>query len=341
LDQSHRKVVISRVGRSSVAQELLTKAGLEVSVGPKGWLRDDLYANSELSRMVAGADALLVSPFDRVESAVLESSETLQTVVCPVIGVDKIDVEAATRHGVLVCNSPAPENFIGLAEATVGLIVALFKRLKTNEASLREGEGYQFANRGVLMTGKTVGLVGFGRVARETAKRLQHWGLRMIAADPYVEPRVGAEFGVELMPLERLLRESDLVSIHVVLNAETRNLIALRELRMMKPTAYLVNTARGGVVNEDDLVRALKEGIIAGAALDVSEIEPLPKTSTLRGVDPRRLILTPHIIGHDMNVEEPGERMAAETIRSILSGQTPTTIVNRDAIARWRSRFWS
>jgi len=131
------------------------------------------------------------------------------------------------------------------------------------------------------------------------------------------------------------------VTVHVVLTSETRHMITLKELKMMKPTAYLVNTSRGAAIREADLVQAVNEGIIAGVAFDVFEEEPLPMTSKLREADPTRVILTPHIIGNNPESARAGHRMAAESILSILAGQAPPTVLNPAAIERWKQRFWS
>lgn len=322
MSELRRKVCVIGSVRTRLAQKLLEQAGCEIV------------------SLLGDADALLVSGWEVIDREILEPSKSLQAVVKGAIGVEKIDLNAATALGILVCNSPAPENFVGLAEATVGLIAALFKRLKLNEAQLRSGRWKNLAHQGDLMAGKTIGLIGFGRIGRETARRLGPWGVRLIACSPNAKQGEAEALGVKLVSLEELLRESDLVSIHVVLTSETRHIMTLRELRMMKPTAYLVNTSRGAVIREEDLVGALNEGIIAGAALDVFEEEPLPLTSPLREVDPTRLILTPHIIGSNQQSLESGQRMAVDSILSIFQGKAPATVVNPDAIERWQARFW-
>jgi phosphoglycerate dehydrogenase-like enzyme len=144
-----------------------------------------------------------------------------------------------------------------------------------------------------------------------------------------------------MVSLDRLLRESDLVTIHVVLTRETRQMIRMRELRMMQKTALIVNTSRGPVFDESELCEALNEGIIAGAALDVFAEEPLPMSHPLRAIDPAKLILTPHIIGNNPGSLEAGQRMAAQSILSILNGKVPDTVVNPAAIDRWKERFRS
>ncbi len=336
-----RKVCISRTPTVSEPRAALERLGFEVTVGRIGWYDTERYGAQELSELIGDASILLSSPRESLDGAMLKAHPHLQAVVSPIIGIDHIDVAAATQLGVLVCNSPAWENFAGLAEAAVGLIVALVKGLKRNEAELRGGGWYRIENRGALVAGKTLGLVGLGRVAREMARRLAPWQMRLIGYDPYVNASAAHAMGVEKVELAELLRESDVVSLHVVLTAQTRNLIAMRELKQMKREAYLVNTSRGGVVNEEDLARALTEGAIAGAALDVFAQEPLASDSPLRAADPRKLILTPHIIGHAVGVDEPGFRMVADTLKAIFAGEVPETVINREAIARWRERFCS
>jgi len=257
------------------------------------------------------------------------------------IGIETVDVDAATDLGILCCNSPTPENYLGVAEATVGLMVALFKRLKFNEAVLRSGGWKDPQNRGMLMTGRIVGIIGVGRIGRNVAKRLGSWDLKFLGYDPYVPQEAVASLGIKMVSLEELLRESDLVTIHVVLTRETRKMMQLPQLKMMKKTAYVVNTSRGQVFNETDLAQALNEGIIAGAALDVFDEEPTPMSNPLRQVDPMKLIMTPHIIGNNPGSLEAGQKMAAQSILSILDGKPPETVVNPLAIAHWKERFWT
>jgi D-3-phosphoglycerate dehydrogenase len=341
MSKNYRRVVITREPPVGHPEETLRKAGFEVNVGSYSWYTGADPTAEELINLIGDADAALVAPFDKIGARVMESCANVQVMVCAVIGVDKMDLEAATNRGILICNSPAPENFVGLAEATVGLIVVLMKGLKRNEDELRSGGWYRVGNRGLMMQGRTVGLIGLGRVARETAKRLESWGMRLIGYDPYVEADTARGFGVEKVSLDQLLAQSDAVSLHVVLTDETRNLIGMRELKLMKREAVLVNTARGGVVNEADLARALNEDLIAGAALDVFANERIERDNPLFTVDQRKLIMTPHIIGHGQKVEGSGLNLAVETIRSVLNGEVPKTLINHAAVDRWRARFWN
>jgi len=339
MSRRYRKVVLTREPPHPRARDLLIEAGYDVTVGPFTWYSGIDPTSEELINLIGDADAALVCPRDKIGARVIEACPNLQLMVCAVIGVDKMDQEAATRRGILVCNSPAPENFVSLAEATIGLIVVLMKGMKRNEAEARTGVWYRVENRGLMMRGRTVGLVGLGRVAQETAQRLAGWGMRLVGYDPYVDAEAARRFGVEKLGLDELLTQSDVVSLHVVLTAETRDMIRMRELKLMKPHACLVNTARGGVVNEADLAEALNQNLIAGAALDTFVNEPLERESPLLKVDPVKLIITPHIIGHGQGIEGPGFEMAVNTIRTALSGEAPKTVKNSAAIDRWRARF--
>jgi D-3-phosphoglycerate dehydrogenase len=165
--------------------------------------------------------------------------------------------------------------------------------------------------------------------------------MKVLGYDPYVKQETVASLGVKMVSFESLLQESDLVTVHVVLTRETRGMLGMREFKMMKPTAFIVNTSRGQALKESELIQALNENIIAGAALDVFDREPLPLDSPLRQVDPLRLILTPHNIGANPGSAEAGQKMAADSMLAILDGRIPDTLVNPLAIPRWKERFWS
>jgi D-3-phosphoglycerate dehydrogenase len=276
---------------------------------------------------------------DIIGADVLDSCPDLQAVVKSSIGIETVDVDAATDLGILCCNSPTPENYMGVAEATLGLMVALFKRLKFNEAFMRNGGWKELQNRGTLMLGKTVGIIGVGRIGQNVAKRLGGWGMKILGYDPFVTQGTVASLGIKMVSLDELLKEADLVTLHVVLTRETRGMIGMRELKLMKPTAFIVNTSRGPAIKEVDIVEALNEKIIAGAALDVFDEEPMPLDNPLRQIDPYRLILTPHNIGANPGSSDAGQRMAAQTMLAILDSKVPDTVVNPLAIPRWKERF--
>ncbi|HEY2923114.1 MAG TPA: NAD(P)-dependent oxidoreductase [Candidatus Binatia bacterium] len=337
-----RKVCFTGPSALKLAEESLQSARCELVLGKSADdFREFRYETKDLIKLIGDCDIVFPSGRDVISAEILDSCPNLQAVVKSSIGIETVDVDAATDLGILCCNSPTPENYMGVAEATLGLMVALFKRLKLNEAFMRSSGWKEAQNRGTLMLGKTVGVIGVGRIGQNVAKRLGAWGMKVLGYDPYVRQETVATLGVKMVSLEQLLKESDLVTLHVVLTRETRGMIGLRELKMMKPTAFVVNTSRGPAIKEADLVQALNEKMIAGAALDVFDEEPLPMDNPLRRIDPQLLILTPHIIGTNPGSLEAGQRMAATSILSILEGKVPDTIVNPLAIPRWKERFWA
>jgi phosphoglycerate dehydrogenase-like enzyme len=336
------KICMTGPSRLRVAEDALRGAGCELVLGKS---QDDYpdfrYDRKQLIDLIGGCDIVYPAGRDYIGGDILGSCPDLQAVVKSSIGIETVDVDAATDLGILCCNSPTPENYMGVAEATIGLMVALFKRLKLNEASLRAGAWKEAQNRGSLMLGKTAGIIGVGRVGQNVAKRLGAWGMKILGHDPYVAQETVATLGVKMVSLEELLKESEVVTLHVVLNRETRGMIGLGELKKMKPTAFIVNTSRGPAIKEADLLQALNENTIAAAALDVFDEEPMPMGNPLRQVDPHRLILTPHVIGTNPGSMEAGQKLAAASILTILAGKVPDTVVNPQAVARWKERFRS
>jgi D-3-phosphoglycerate dehydrogenase len=334
-----RRLTVIATGPSGPPEELdpLRAAGHEVVIGrPLDMPGRRAYAENELIEQVRAADVVLASHLERVTPAVMEHAEHLGLVIVPFIGVDKIDVPAATRLGVLVANSPTPENFIAVAEATIGLILMLLKRVRRGEARLRAGAWARREDRGDFLFGKTVGIVGLGRIGTHVARRLAPWDVRLIAADPYVAPDKAAALGVTLVDLPTLLAEADIVTLHATLTDETRGFVGDKELRRMKPTALLLNTARGELVDEAAVARAVAEGWIAGAAVDAFAQEPLPDPHPYRTVDPERLILTPHSIGHSEAGRRANLRLALEQILAVGRGEAPAHVINPEAIPTWR-----
>jgi D-3-phosphoglycerate dehydrogenase len=334
-------LTVLATGPSGAVEEFepLKAAGLDLVVGrPLDTPGRLAWSEADLIEAVRAADIVLASHLERFSRPVLSASERLQLVIVPFIGVDKIDVAAATELGVLVANSPTPENFVAVAEATVALMLMLQKRVKHNEAKLRSGAWAQREDRGEFLFGKTVGLVGLGRVGSRVARRLAGWDVRLLACDPHVDPARAAELDVTLVDLPTLLAESDVVSLHPSLTDETRRMIDEKALRRMKPTAILVNTARGEVADEDAVARAVAERWIAGAALDAFTREPLPADSPLRRVDPERMILTPHNIAHSEAGRRANLALALDQILAVARGEVPAHVVNPAAIPRWRAR---
>jgi D-3-phosphoglycerate dehydrogenase len=264
---------------------------LEGSEGVQVDLRGGISAG-ELKEIIGDYDAVIVRSRSKVTAELIEAGKRLKVIGRAGVGLDNIDVDAAKRRGIAVLNSPGG-NVISAAEHTLALTLALTRNLAQADASLRRGEWQRERFRGVELYGKTLGLAGAGRIGSEVAKRARAFGMRVLAYDPYLSEERAAQFDIELVTLPSLLQQADVISVHTPLTEETRGMIGAAELAMMKPTAYLVNAARGGVVDEAALAEALREGKLAGAALDVFADEPVPAGHALLALD--NVLALPHL----------------------------------------------
>lgn len=285
---------------------------------------------------LAAADAMLISSNFQYPREILAAPERLRAAIFCASGTGTIDIEAATELGIVVGHGATAETYESLAEATILMILALLYDLRQSEAILREHRPRPAKAYGRMLKGRTLGLVGFGKIARAVAERLQGWGVMVIAYMPR-DPDPPLPAHVERVTLDELLLRSDVVSIHASLTRESRGLIDESRLRSMKPGAYLVNTARGGIVDEDALYRAAMERRIAGVGLDVFAIEPLPADSNLRLLP--GALLTPHIFGHTIEGNESLDRTAIENLDRVLRGEPPLYIRNPGVLTRWLSRW--
>lgn len=253
--------------------------------------RRPLLSPRELAAAIGFYDALIVRGRTRVTGEVIEAGRRLKVIARAGAGLDNIDLEAAERKGIAVINA-GESVAVAVAELTLGLMLSLARSIPHAHFSVKEGRWEKHSFVGIQLQGKTLGIIGFGRIGKALAKRALALEMKVIAFDPFIPREEAVSLGVTLVPLEELLRNSDFVSIHVPLTPRTRGMIGWKELSLMKPSAYLINTARGGIVDEAALARALEEGRIAGAALDVFENEP-PLNSPLLKSD--KVIFTPHI----------------------------------------------
>jgi D-3-phosphoglycerate dehydrogenase len=287
---------------------------------------------------LADVDIVLCSPQQGYvfDAELVAAAPQLRAVNSLVIGIETIDVEACTAAGVLVANGAIEENFLGVAEATVMLILALGLDLKAKERAMRATGSRPLVTRAVLLRERTVGLIGLGRIGRAVVERLQGWNVRILAHDPFVSQ---APPGVTLVSLDELLRNSDVVSIHVMLTPQTRGMIGQRELGLLQRDAYLINTSRGRIVDEPALAAALNDGRLAGAAVDAFADEPTPLTSPLFGVDPDRLILTGHCIAHSARLPNLLVDAAEANVLREASGELPEYVVNPQVEPVWRARL--
>ncbi len=285
-------VVADKVDEGGLA--LLTHAsGLEVIKAIKN--------PAKLKEALPKAHALLVRSETKVTADLLAAGSHLRVIGRAGIGVDNIDVEEATRRGIAVFNAPGG-NTISAAEHTVGVLLALVRKIPWADASMRRGEWDRQRFLGSELRGKALGIVGLGRIGSHVATLARAFGMRVAAYDPFLAEARAQELHVQLMPLDDLLKRSDVVTLHLPLTKETKSLIDRRRIGLMKPTAVLLNCARGGLVDEAALLDALEQGKLAGAAIDVFETEPLPADSPLRKVE--RVILTPHLAASTAEAQE-------------------------------------
>jgi len=304
---------------SKTGVEMLKAQGYAVDV--RTGLKED-----ELVKIIKDYDVLLVRSATKATRKVIEAGR-LKVIGRAGIGVDNIDVEAATEKGVLVMNAPSG-NVISTAELTIGLMFALARRITQADASTKKGEWKRKEMKGTQVQAKTLGIVGLGRVGAEVAKRASALGMTVVAYDPLVSPEVGARLHVRLLPLDRLLADADFVTVHTPLTPQTKDMVGKPELAKMKKTAYLVNCARGGVVNEDALYEALSENRIAGAALDVFSSEP-PAGSKLLTL--QNIILTPHLGATTREAQEEVGSEIAEQVVAYLRDNVIRNAVNLPA----------
>jgi D-3-phosphoglycerate dehydrogenase / 2-oxoglutarate reductase len=299
-------------------RELIEAAGGE-------FIDADATALDEALRLCEGADGILCRRI-QVPRELLQRFRRCRIIVRYGVGTDNIDVDAATDLGIIVGHVPsycADE----VSSHAVALMLASLRRIAETDHRLRAG-GWEVRRGEVIhrMAGRTLGLVGLGGIGRAVARKMAGWGLRLVAADPFVEPRLAIELGVELVDFDTLCRESDCVSLHCPLLPETHHLVDARALSLMRPGALLVNTARGPLVDTASLLAALDDSRLSGAALDVFEDEPLPADSPLRRHD--KVVLTDHTAWYSEESQVELQRTAADAIVTVCAGGLPGSLAN-------------
>lgn len=288
-------------------------------------VRVDDSTSSDFWSAIAECDALIVRSATKVDEEMISRAKNLKAIGRAGVGVDNIDIAAATGHGVAVLNAPGG-NTNAAAELTVALMLVLVRRISEADASMRKGKWERASFKGFELRGRTLGLVGAGRIGGEVAMRCQAFGMSVIVYDPYLPGDRARSLGVDLVDLGLVLDDADVISVHVPLNDETRGLIGSDALTRMKETAYLVNASRGGVVDEEALAAALREGQIAGAALDVFEKEPLPEDSPLHRAP--NLVLTPHLGASTAEAQVSVATEVAEGLRTLLGSGDLSGAIN-------------
>jgi D-3-phosphoglycerate dehydrogenase len=279
---------------------------------------------AELIEIVPEYDALMVRSQTKITRPVLEAASKLQIVGRAGVGVDNIDVPAATERGVIVVNSPAG-NTVAVAELTLGMMLSLVRRLPPAHASMKAGDWKRSAFMGSEIYGKTLGVIGTGKIGTEVIKRAQSFGMKVMGYDPFLTSARAAQLNIEAAEIDDILAKADFVTLHTPLTKETKHLINAERLATMKPTSIIINCSRGGIIDEAALYDALKNGKLGGAGLDVFEQEP-PSNTPLRELD--NVILTPHL---GASTEEAQVEVALDVARQIvdvLGGRPPQSAVN-------------
>jgi D-3-phosphoglycerate dehydrogenase len=277
-----------------------------------------------LREAVAGADALIVRSQVQVDAALIAAGSRLQVIGRAGVGVDNVDLDAATRAGITVVNAPTG-NTIAAAEHTIALLMALARKVPAGDASIRRGEWVRGPLQGVQLRGRTLGIIGLGKIGVAVAERAKGLGMTLLGSDPYVTAEQAALRGVELVELDALLERSDAVTVHVPLTRGTTALLDAAALARMKPGAFVLNVARGGIVDEAALADALREGRLAGAGIDVFDQEPPPGSPLL---DAPSTVLTPHLGASTAEAQVAVAEEVAEQILDVLAGHPARYAVN-------------
>ncbi len=306
---------------SPTCAEVLRRAGLQAEHRPG-------IDGAQLVRAVVEAEGIVVRSGTRITEEVIRAAPRLRVIGRAGAGVDNIDVAAATRHGIVVMNAPG-ENTISAAEHTLSMILALARRIPQADRSVRTGAWERGSLLGVELFGKTLGILGLGKVGREVAARARAFGMQVIGHDPVLSEELAARLGVALVPIEAVYERADIITVHIPLTEETRHLIGREQLARCREGVRIVNVARGGIIDEAALVEALHGGRVAGAALDVFEHEP-PTGSPLLSLD--SVILTPHLGASTQEAQEKVAARIAEQIASYLKDGVVVNAVNTEGI---------
>ena len=295
------------------------------ALGPDFEIRNCDGANrEELFRSIVDADAILVRSATKLDSEALSHAKKLRIIARAGVGLDNVDVAAATTQGIMVVNAPT-SNITSAAELAVSLLLASARNIVPANIALKKGEWKRSKFTGIELSEKTIGIVGFGRIGVLVAQRLAGFGVHLIAYDPFVQPAKAATHNVRMISLDELLEQSDFITVHLPKTPETAGLIGEEALKKVKPTVRIINASRGGIVNEQALFTALKEGRVAGAGIDVYDSEPCTD-SPLFTLD--QVVSTPHLGASTDEAQEKAGIAVAKSVRLALSGELVPDAVN-------------
>ncbi|MFW6126213.1 MAG: phosphoglycerate dehydrogenase [Chloroflexota bacterium] len=313
-----RVLIADRIAKEGIdALKAFATVDVRIGLGPH-----------ELMGAIRRCQALVVRSETRVTAEVIEAGDELQVIGRAGVGVDNIDVEAATRKGIVVVNAPAG-NTISAAEHTIALMLAMARNIPQANTLLRSGVWRRHDFMGTEVRHKTLGIIGLGNVGAEVARRAKGFEMRLIAYDPFVSVEHASAIGVELASLEDVLKQSDFITLHTPLNEQTRGLIGAHELQLVKPTVRIINCARGGIVDEEALYRAVESGAVGGAAVDVFSEEPARESMLFKD---ERIVVTPHLAASTEEAQASIAIDVAEQIIAVLSGQPAKYAVNAPMI---------
>ncbi|HLZ71651.1 MAG TPA: D-glycerate dehydrogenase [Dehalococcoidia bacterium] len=312
-------------------------AAVEAACNVQRWTGKGRVPREELARVLPGVVGLLTSNQVKLDHELILANPQLRVVSNFGVGYDNVDIPFATAHGLLVCNTPGVLSD-AVADETYLLMLSLARRLIEGQAHVREGRwaGGQPMTIGTDMKHKTLGILGFGRIGHAVARRASGFGLRVVYYDPIRDPKAEDEGLASYAERDEVLREADFLSVHVFLDETTRRHIGRREFELMKPSAFFINTSRGPVVNQADLAAALHEGQIAGAALDVFEVEPLPADDPL--LTAPNLLVAPHMASGTIETRQAMAELAGRNLVAAVSGRVPETMVNPEVLAAQEMR---
>lgn len=299
----HKVLVCDKLSKEGLS---LIESSPNIKVDVKIGLSEE-----ELCKIVPEYDAIIVRSATKITKNVLSSAQKLKLVARAGVGVDNVDVIEATKRGIVVMNVPGA-NTIAAAEHTMALILSLVRHIPSAHQSMREGKWERTRFMGTQLFGKVLGIIGLGRIGQEVAKRASAFGMKVVAYDPYVLEKTAKALGVKMLSLSELLSISDIITIHTPLSDETKGIISEKELKMCKDGVFIINCARGGIVDESALYKAYKEGKVAGFALDVYEKEPPEKPLFL---DVERCVLTPHL---GASTQEAQEVVSVEIAKQVI-----------------------
>jgi len=311
----------------------LDKAGLRLLEAAEGIT---VQAAAKMSRdevlaAIPNADALIIRSATKVDRAMLDAAPKLKLIGRAGVGVDNVDLTAATERGIIVMNAP-DGNTVATAELTLGLMLALARHIPAADGSLKAGQWERKAYLGIELRGKTLGLIGFGRVGRAVAKRAAAFEMTIIAYDPYVSQEIATPYGVQMVALDELYARADFISLHALVTQENYHMINAESIAKMKNGVRIINDSRGALIDEQALADAIRSGKVAGAALDVYEEEPPKPDNPLIGLP--GVIHTPHLGASTLEAQdEVAVQIAQQTLDALFKGEY-RNVVNPDVLKR-------